>query len=58
MEEDVTENASKVTTMVPDVAAAIEDLLEQTSKVTLFCIFFIKGDDLFIGLPSNLLPCL
>ncbi|XP_027159017.1 DNA topoisomerase 2-binding protein 1 [Coffea eugenioides] len=33
MEEDVTENASKVTTMVPDVAAAIEDLLEQTSKI-------------------------
>ncbi|KAL3498410.1 hypothetical protein ACH5RR_041142 [Cinchona calisaya] len=32
MEEDVTENAREVTNMVPDVAAAIEDLLEQTSK--------------------------
>lgn len=32
-ENNVTENSREVSSVVPDVAAAIEDLLEQTSKV-------------------------
>lgn len=34
-ENNVTENNRQVSSVVPDVAAAIEDLLEQTSKVNL-----------------------
>lgn len=53
-ETKVKENTSHVTSLVPDVAAAIEDLLEQTSKVSVdVSVVMLKGWEIFLHVLSG-----